>query len=103
MKKLTWAVALAVFALFFGVYSFRLGVRPELWHDDFEYTYPSYSLAERGNFGSPLLGPGLNIQNRTYDLIVTRRTTPPVPAPGASRRSRACGRGRAQRASAPRG
>lgn len=70
MKKLTWAVALAVFALFFGVYSFRLGIRPELWHDDFEYTYPSFSLAERGNFGSPLLGPGLNIQNRTYNLIV---------------------------------
>ena len=39
-------------------------------HDDYEYTYPSFSLAERGNFGSPLLGPGLNIENRTYNLIV---------------------------------
>ncbi len=39
-------------------------------HDDYEYTYPSFSLAERGNFGSPLLGPGFNIENRTYNLIV---------------------------------
>ena len=70
MQKLPWAVAVVVFLLFFGLYSFRLGIRPELMHDDFEYTYPSFSLAERGNFGSPLLGPGFNIENRTYNLIV---------------------------------
>jgi hypothetical protein len=70
MRRLPWIAALAVFGLFFGVYSFRLGVRPVLMHDDFEYTYPSFSLAERGNFGSPLLGTGLNIQNRTYNLVV---------------------------------
>ncbi len=70
MKKLSWVVAPAVFLLFFGIYSFRLGIQPALMHDDYEYTYPSFSLAERGNFGSPLLGPGLNIENRTYNLIV---------------------------------
>ena len=70
MRKLSWIVALAVFAVFFGVYSFRLGIQPVLMHDDFEYTYPSFSLAEHGSFGSPLLGPGLNIPNRTYNLIV---------------------------------
>ncbi len=70
MQKLAWAIAPAVFVLFFAVYSFRLGIQPALMHDDFEYTYPSFSMAERGNFGSPLLGPGLNIENRTYNLIV---------------------------------
>jgi hypothetical protein len=70
MRKLSWAVAVAVFLLFFDVYSFRLGIRPELWHDDYEYTYPSYSLAERGDLGSPLLGTGLDIHKRTYSLIV---------------------------------
>jgi hypothetical protein len=70
MRKLSGAVALAVFLIFFGVYSFRLGVAPKFMHDDYEYTYPSFSLAERGNFGSPLLGTGLNIQNRTYNLTV---------------------------------
>jgi hypothetical protein len=70
MKKLSWAVAPVVFLAFFGIYSFRLGIQPELMHDDFEYTYPAFSLVERGNFGSPLLGPGLNIENRTYNLIV---------------------------------
>jgi hypothetical protein len=48
------------------VYSFRLGVEPIFWHDDYEYTYPSFSLAARGNLGSPLFGPGLNVENRTY-------------------------------------
>lgn len=70
MQKLTWATAPAVFLLFFGVYSFRLGIQPTLMHDDFEYSYPSFDLAERGRFGSPLLGPALNIENRTYNLIV---------------------------------
>jgi hypothetical protein len=70
MQKLAWTIALAVFLLFFGLYSFRLGVQPALMHDDYEYTYPSFSLAERGDFGSPLLGPGLNIERRTYNLTV---------------------------------
>jgi hypothetical protein len=70
MQKLAWAIALFVFLLFFGLYSFRLGIRPALMHDDYEYTYPSFSLAERGDFGSPLLGPGLNIERRTYNLTV---------------------------------
>jgi hypothetical protein len=35
-------------------------------HDDYEYTYPSFSLAERGNLGSPVLGPVFNLPNRTY-------------------------------------
>jgi hypothetical protein len=70
MQKLAWIVALAIFVVFFGVYSFRLGIEPALMHDDYEYTYPSFSLAERGNFGSPLLGTALNIQKRTYNLIV---------------------------------
>lgn len=70
MQKLAWVLAPVVFLAFFGVYSYRLGVQPALMHDDFEYTYPSFDLAERGRFGSPLLGPGLNIENRTYNLIV---------------------------------
>ena len=70
MKKLSWPLGLAVFLVFFGVYSFRLGIEPEFWHDDYEYTYPSFSLAERGNFGSPLLGTAFNIQNRTYHFTV---------------------------------
>jgi hypothetical protein len=70
MKKLSWVVAPAVFLLFFGVYSFRLGISPKLMHDDYEYTYPSFSLAERGSLGSPLVGPGLNVENRTYSLII---------------------------------
>ena len=70
MKKLTWAAAVAVVLLFFNVYSFRLGIKPVLWHDDFEYTYPSFSLAQHGNLGSPLLGTALGIHDRTYNLIV---------------------------------
>jgi hypothetical protein len=70
MKKLSWPAALATFFVFFTLYSFRLGIRPEFWHDDYEYTYPSFSLAERGDFGSPLLGTGLGIHKRTYNLIV---------------------------------
>ena len=70
MKGLSGAVALIVFLVFFGVYSFRLGVQPAFMHDDYEYTYPSFNLAENGNFGSPLLGTGLNINNRTYNLVV---------------------------------
>lgn len=58
MNKLPWFVAPAVFLLFFGVYSFRLGIHPELMPDDYEYTYPSFSLAQRGNFGSPPVGSG---------------------------------------------
>ena len=69
-RRISWLIAPAVFVVFFATYSFRLGIAPALMHDDFEYTYPSFSLAERGNFGSPLLGPGLNIENRTYNLIV---------------------------------
>lgn len=70
MIKLSWAAAVAVFLVFFDVYSFRLGIKPELWHDDYEYTYPAFSLAERGNLGSPLLGTSLGIHERTYSLIV---------------------------------
>jgi hypothetical protein len=70
MQKLSWTVGIVVFLAFFGLYTFRLGIKPVLMHDDFEYTYPSFSLIERGNFGSPLLGPGLNIEKRTYNLIV---------------------------------
>jgi hypothetical protein len=70
MKKLAGLTAAIVFLAFFRAASFGLGIRPALMHDDFEYTYPSFSLAERGNFGSPLLGPGLNIENRTYNLTV---------------------------------
>ena len=82
MKKLSWAVALAAFLVFFGVYSFRLGIEPAFRHDDYVYTYPSFSLAERGDFGSPLFGPGLNVEKRTYALTgyyyftVPRRTDP---------------------------
>jgi hypothetical protein len=69
-KRLSWPAALTVFLVFFGVYSFRLGVEPIFWHDDYEYTYPSFSLAERGNFGSPLLGTAFNVQNRTYHFTI---------------------------------
>src|SRR5512134_3597285 len=65
-KALSWGVGLAVFLVFFGVYSFRLGIEPVFMHDDYEYTYPSFSLAERGNLGSPVLGPVFNLPNRTY-------------------------------------
>ena len=70
MRKFSWLVGLAVFVLFFGVYSYRLGIEPAFWHDDYEYTYPSFSLAERGDFGSPLLGTAFNIQNRTYHFTI---------------------------------
>jgi hypothetical protein len=66
MKALSLGVGVAVFLVFFGVYSFRLGIQPFFMHDDYEYTYPSFSLAERGNLGSPLLGPTFNLPNRTY-------------------------------------
>jgi hypothetical protein len=65
-KMLSWVIALAVFLVFFGVYSFRLGIEPVFMHDDYEYTYPSFSLVERGNLGSPVLGPAFNLPNRTY-------------------------------------
>jgi len=93
MKALAWALALMVFLVFFGVYSFRLGIEPAFMHDDYEYTYPSFSLAERGNFGSPLLGTGFNVANRTYHFAVapsrSRWPTPftlpcsPPPAPSS--------------------
>jgi hypothetical protein len=70
MSKLAWLVGMALFLAFFGVYSYRLGIEPELWHDDYEYTYPSFSLAERGDFGSPLLGTAFNIDHRTYHFTV---------------------------------
>jgi hypothetical protein len=70
MRKLASLAAVVVFLAFFRAASFGLGIRPALMHDDYEYTYPSFSLAERGNFGSPLLAPGLNIENRTYNLTV---------------------------------
>ena len=63
-------LASLVFVAFFGVYKFRLGVEPLLWGDDYEYTYPSFSLAERGNFGSPRLRPGFNVDTRTYRLTI---------------------------------
>ena len=61
-SALSWGVGLAVFLVFFGVYSFRLGIEPVFMHDDYEYTYPSFSLAERGNLGSPVLGPVFNLR-----------------------------------------
>jgi hypothetical protein len=61
-----WALALAAFLSFLAAFSHRLGIEPVFLPDDYEYTYPSFSLAERGNFGSPLLGPALNTENRTY-------------------------------------
>jgi len=70
MRKFSWLVGLAAFLVFFGVYSYRLGIEPTFWHDDYEYTYPSFSLAERGDFGSPLLGTAFNIQNRTYHFTI---------------------------------
>ena len=70
MKTLSWIVAVAVFVLFFALYSFRLGAKPALWHDDFEYTYLAFSLVEHGSFGSPLLGTGLDVDKRNYSLIV---------------------------------
>ena len=65
-----WVVAVVVFVALFETYSFRLGVDPRLMHDDFEYTHPSYSLAERGDYGSPLLGHGFNVDRRTYHFAV---------------------------------
>jgi hypothetical protein len=70
MKALPWVASLAVFVVFFAVYSYRLGIKPVLWHDDYEYTYPSFSLAEHASIGSPLLGTGLDIDKRTYNLPV---------------------------------
>jgi len=70
MRWFAWVAAVLVFVFFYAFYSFRLGIEPALMHDDYEYTYPSFSLAERGDFGSPLLGPGLNVEKRTYNLIV---------------------------------
>jgi hypothetical protein len=64
--RASWLVALAVFLATFGAYSYRLGIEPVFWHDDYEYTYPSFSLAERGSLGSPVLGSALNLANRTY-------------------------------------
>jgi hypothetical protein len=71
MNELSGLVALAVGLIFFGVYSYRLGIAPTFSHDDYEYTYPSFSLAERGTFGSPL---AFHLQ-RTFDVIG-------YPAPG---------------------
>lgn len=70
MKVLPWLAATLVFAAFFATYSYHLGVAPAFMHDDYEYTYPSFALAERASFGSPLLGTGLNIGNRTYNLTI---------------------------------
>jgi hypothetical protein len=70
MKVLPWLAATLVFAAFFAIYSYHLGVAPAFMHDDYEYTYPSFTLAEHGSFGSPLLGTGLNIGNRTYNLTI---------------------------------
>jgi hypothetical protein len=70
MRRLSWIAAAAVFVAVFAAYSYRLGLAPVLEHDDYEYTYPSFSLAARGHYGSPLLGPGFNIERRTYSLTV---------------------------------
>jgi hypothetical protein len=70
VRRLAWIAAALVFATVFAAYSYRLGVAPVLEHDDYEYTYPSFSFAEHGNYGSPLLGPGFNIERRTYSLTV---------------------------------
>jgi hypothetical protein len=61
-----WALAFAVFAACFAVFSTRLGVEPLLSPDDYEYTYPSFALAETGGYAAPLLGPALNLENRAY-------------------------------------
>lgn len=69
-RRLSWIAAAAVFAAVFAAYSYRLGLAPVLEHDDYEYTYPSFSFAKYGHYGSPLLGPGFNIERRTYSLTV---------------------------------
>jgi hypothetical protein len=43
---------------------------PLQMHDDYEYTYPAFNLVRAGNIGSPLRGTGLNIEHRTYHLVV---------------------------------
>jgi hypothetical protein len=70
VRRLSWFAAVAVFAAVFAAYSYRLGLAPVLEHDDYEYTYPSFSFAAHGHYGSPLLGPGFNIERRTYSLTV---------------------------------
>lgn len=70
MRRLPWIAAASVFLAVFAAYSYRLGLAPVLEHDDYEYTYPSFSLAAHGHYGSPLLGPGFNIEHRTYSLTV---------------------------------
>ncbi|MFN8093755.1 MAG: hypothetical protein U0599_16350 [Vicinamibacteria bacterium] len=70
MRRLAWVAAGAVAAAVFVTYGHRLGVEPVLAHDDYEYTYPSFSFAAHGHYGSPLLGPGYNIERRTYSLTV---------------------------------
>jgi hypothetical protein len=69
-RSLCWLLALLVFVGVFAAFSYRLGLQPVFEHDDYEYTYPSFSLAAHGHYGSPLLGPGFNIERRTYNLTI---------------------------------
>ena len=66
-----FVVGLLVFACCFGcgVIVTRQYVPLQL-HDDYEYTYPAFSLVRAGNLGSPLRATGLNIERRTYHLVV---------------------------------
>jgi hypothetical protein len=63
------AVGAIVFVVGFAAIT-RLGVVPQFMHDDYEYTYPSFSLARMGEFGSPLMGTGLNVEHRTYNFTM---------------------------------
>jgi hypothetical protein len=66
-------VALSVGAIVFVVGFVaitRLGVVPVFMHDDYEYTYPSFNLVRVGEFGSPLMGTGLNVEHRTYNFTM---------------------------------
>ena len=57
-----------------------LGLAPVLEHDDYEYTYPSFSFAAHGHYGSPLLGPGFNIERRPDASVVTSVSVPTGPS-----------------------
>ena len=63
------AVGAIVFVVGFAAIT-RLGVVPLFMHDDYEYTYPSFNLVRVGEFGSPLMGTGLNVEHRTYNFTM---------------------------------
>ena len=69
MRARATAAGLLSFVIVFGGIT-SLGVVPLFMHDDYEYTYPSFSLVHAGDFGSPLMGSGLNIAHRTYNFTM---------------------------------